>query len=290
MSASYQGHYINLKDSVNRDEFMQQQFADMQVQAYYSRFEAIAIGEKPTVIPVGTFAPREKGCLASHIRLLEQNTHSDKHLHILEDDVILCQHHHLLLERILSHMPNEWDIIYTGYTLIEFEASRYEVLTKIYKQLHEGEKHSLSVIALDNIDILGAFSYVINRASINKVYEIVKESNHPIDFLYQKASKDNLIKSFAIAPSIAKHAPKFPSTVRKEHNPKAYYVQCLYQELFYITANMEHIRSLFLAHLAKFNIRTDEVEPTFISLSQAMFKVLYSSKRRQIVQKNIQSL
>ena len=258
---------------------MQKQFAQRNIQANYSRFEAIQMGENPTIIPVGTFSPREKGCLASHICLLEQNIGSDKHLHILEDDVILHEHHHSLLENILSKIHQNWDILYTGFTLIQFDVRKYPTIREVYKQIALGKRNALGILSTNNINILGAFSYVVNKNSIEKLHNIAKEGNEPIDVIYQNASVNNLVRSFAVIPSIAKHTPIFPSTVRREYNPKAYYLQCLYQELFYIDADMERLFQYFTQHIEKHELRTGKVEPTFEDLTNIIYLLLNGGKR-----------
>ena len=95
----FNGFYINLDTSVERDIKMQQQFVAYSIGGNYKRFEAIRGGEVPqrleTTLPVDHL-----GCWLSHEAVWLQGQKTDQHLHILEDDrnvSMTLRHQHSLI-------------------------------------------------------------------------------------------------------------------------------------------------------------------------------------------------
>ena len=105
----YTGIYINLADSLTRRSDLERQLAQLGATDRYRRFEAIRgtqAGElAQTQLPAG-----QLGCWLSHLAVWRQAESEGRHLHVLEDDVLLSP----FLLRVFEELQldeSSWDLL-----------------------------------------------------------------------------------------------------------------------------------------------------------------------------------
>ncbi|RMF10997.1 MAG: glycosyltransferase family 25 protein, partial [Candidatus Neomarinimicrobiota bacterium] len=82
-----EGYYINLEADRERRRTMEAQLDKLGLSGVVKRFPAVAGSDMAA--PAGSpLSPAEAGCWMSHWRILQQAS-ADRHLLVLEDDVIL---------------------------------------------------------------------------------------------------------------------------------------------------------------------------------------------------------
>ena len=229
----YIGYYINLKDSIDRDLAMTEQLKKNNMLNLYSRFEAIEVKQEQWK---NHFVYKnELGCLQSHLQILKDNFHATKHIHILEDDVILHKDHHNAICNILPNMPKDWDILYTGSTF-----GYQKEKNVFFKKKHQDYSlnKNIQMFNMQHFECDGAYSYIINKNSIAKVYDKISKKQQPIDVLYKDASHLGQINSFCLFPTIARHNYELESTIRSDTD-QPIIVNNFYQQVFYQQTNFE---------------------------------------------------
>ncbi len=131
----------------------------------------------------------EIGCYMSHLNLLQKigNSDYDGWTIIFEDDLILKDNFKDELDKILKNLENNdtVDMVYLGNT------HQHKCNKGIYK---------------DNLCYpdtpYGTQAYMVNKRSAQKIYDLIKYIDDPIDVKYDLLMKDNKINGLVVIPSL----------------------------------------------------------------------------------------
>ena len=234
----YKGYYINLADSTQRRELIEQQIAVCGASHLYERFEAVQGEGTKKVDDPSYFTAREEACLRSHLQILQANLDTDKHIHILEDDAILHKNHHKIVSKLLEQMPEKWDILYTGATFTYFQ-NRPSPLLNLHSTYSQSSQ--LNVFNTKAFKMEGAYSYIVNKNSVHKIYTLAKAHKKPIDvILHQFTFHSSAVDALCLFPTICKHNYALNSTLRNKHKLDQE-LTMLYQSLFFLDVNYEDL-------------------------------------------------
>lgn len=173
---SYTGFYINLARSPERRKEIEQQLERFRLQHRYRRFDATdgnALGR-----PAPRLTEGEIGCFLSHFRVLEQNIGSSEHLHIVEDDVLFSSVTEPVIESIIaSDAFQQYDIVYCDLTFPP-EGSYYRNYKERYDRVTARDAsgkitgYRFHIADLKDQVFHCLSSYIVNRASIEKIHDI----------------------------------------------------------------------------------------------------------------------
>jgi GR25 family glycosyltransferase involved in LPS biosynthesis len=209
----YQGFYINLTRSENRNQSMINQLNLLDFGHLYKRFNAIEASFEGDA-DKAPMKNAELGCWLSHIAVIKQSMNDDMHLHILEDDA--------LLNPILSTIPSlfnwlddqtDWDIVFTDvYFHPPPSPENFYRFIMASDQFKKSKK--LELISLNSINVTGLTSYFINKRSLKKVYALLKDqwqSGKTIDIFIAQLIKNKQLNAFVTAPFITSINPDLSS-------------------------------------------------------------------------------
>lgn len=157
---------INLEHRIDKKEFIISQFKKIKCENY-KFFKAIK--HKNTIC----------GCLTSHKQIIFQNLNSNNHLLIAEDDFFFTEDFFQLNNdyyKLFENLNDDWDILFfynKGYT-----------------------NSNIPKIKLSGTS--GTHFYIINKKSINKVFDLINSKNNmtDIDKIYKQLSLEKQIKSY----------------------------------------------------------------------------------------------
>lgn len=209
---SYLGYYINLDRRPDRRAQIEAELARYGLKDSYRRFSAIqgnALGFSNPHIAEG-----EMGCFASHYMLMKENLGQNRHLHFIEDDVIMAPVTAQTLNGLATQegLFADYDIVYTDIT-VPILNDAY----KAYKSFYDAtvtrdssgkiSKVAFSVVNLKGLIFGSTTSYLVNKNSIQKVYdlyagEIASEPRYPIDLFIRKMSDEGQLKAGCLFPFI----------------------------------------------------------------------------------------
>jgi GR25 family glycosyltransferase involved in LPS biosynthesis len=234
---SYRGFYINLDYSIDRLIYVQHNLRKIGISKKYKRFDAIKADAMTHIH--SKLTKEELACMQSHINIIKENQYLDKHIHIIEDDVNI----HLKNDEIVEYFINncdEWDILFTGLQVPLFK-QQIDFLINLYNK--ENGK-SIQFFDMKNFFFVGAFSYVINKNSINKILKIYEDVDYqrPIDFLF----RDNILeqknlKAFCTFPLLVQHSGYFDTTMKDRSFELTYKYQYLFQKAFIFETSLNSV-------------------------------------------------
>ena len=229
----FNGFYINLDTSVERDIKMQQQFAAYSIGGNYKRFEAIRGGEVPqrleTTLPVGHL-----GCWLSHEAVWLQGQKTDQHLHILEDDAVLSP----LLVKFLGELildDDSWDLLFTD---VYFHPPPSPVEFAQLRQWRQDFSKSNKVTLLDlkKSPFTGTTSYIVNRRSIDKLLRLTNgqwKLNRTFDVHLQDLVSQGRIKAHVTIPFLSSVSPQNVESTTGGQGPAIAALNAFREALYY---------------------------------------------------------
>jgi GR25 family glycosyltransferase involved in LPS biosynthesis len=200
----FNGFYINLIAGSPRDLSMQAEIAKCGLNGRLSRFQAIR-GTKTARLTAA-----EAGCLMSHYSII-RDAPRDKHLLILEDDIVLPREFTKHLDLVLANLQPSLDMIFLGslfnyHNLIVIKSwlnlvSRLDLAKKL--------KNPDKFFFLNSKDwySAGGHAYLLNNNRLDKIKTLIEQSvssgaNENIDEIYFRAIKTDLINANIIFPFI----------------------------------------------------------------------------------------
>lgn len=127
------------------------------------------------------------GCTVSHWMLwnaLDFEPSTPDMVMILEDDIILLPHWRETVERALTKLPDDWDILYPGSCCASGKMGR-----ELDFNLFEGMP-------------LCTHCYIVRKKALNTLIETNEEVYAPIDLQMYFKSRD-MLKCFTILPRVA---------------------------------------------------------------------------------------
>ncbi len=131
----------------------------------------------------------EIGCYMSHLHLLKKiaNSDYDGWTIIFEDDLILTENFKDELDKILKNLEHNdtVDMVYLGNNY------QHKCNKGVYK---------------DNLCYpdtpYGTQAYMVNKRSAQKIYDLIKFADNPIDVKYDLLIKDKKINGLVVVPSL----------------------------------------------------------------------------------------
>jgi GR25 family glycosyltransferase involved in LPS biosynthesis len=205
----YKGFYINLASNETRRAALTRHLQEVGAADRYQHVDAVngraVASQHPTKLDPGNL-----GLLLSHEKILQQNTATDCHLHIIEDDAIFCKNAVTVFETMLNCADTQlagWDILFTD-VFVQLNLDVFRLYAEKVK-LH-AETHSYSLLDLHYIDFACTSSMFINRASVGKYYNLLAGKwavGLPIDIYLRGLVRHGHLKAYVVVP--------FPTTVSR---------------------------------------------------------------------------
>jgi GR25 family glycosyltransferase involved in LPS biosynthesis len=255
----YAGFYINLDRRPDLQAEMQAELARHGLADRYARYSAAdgnALKLSNPHIKNG-----EMGCFTSHYLLLKQNLGSDKHIHIIEDDVIFGPQAKQVLDSVIGNPGfDDYDIVYTD-VFVPLLNDVYKGYKKFFDRTvrldAQGniEKASFTVINLRGIGFGSTSSYFVNRHSIGKLHdlyaaEITSEPKTSNDLFIRRKVESGELKVGVLFPFITSvkldHITE--TTIEHVHHKLSALAVHMARYAFYIGAD----RQLLKQYMAKF--------------------------------------
>jgi Glycosyltransferase family 25 (LPS biosynthesis protein) len=200
----FAGYYINLDRCLDRRENIESQLRHLELGDHYRRFSAIdgaRLAPDSSALSAG-----ERGAYASHLAVLRQASGSDRHVHIIEDDVLLSPEMFPMLRRFDSQgVFDQLDILYLDVA-VPFESGTladYERLMRLNVRTNDSGSEStlanMSLVELRSGVVFSSLSsYVVAKRSIARLATSLedaagKERTQPVDLVVR-----NLVLSGAM--------------------------------------------------------------------------------------------
>jgi GR25 family glycosyltransferase involved in LPS biosynthesis len=216
----YRGVFLNLDRSEDRRATMQRQFEEIGAANRYERFPAVEgraiAGDYITKLDAGAL-----GLWVTHERLMEAYKDSEKHLHIVEDDVVFAKDAVQVIDTALRYLDAKvvkWDILYTDI-FIPITVEVYKLLSKKVQAFRNSKCHE--VIDLEPINFASASSLIINKNSLGKYADLIKGKwnlGYAIDIQIRKLVHQKLMKAYLITPFMTTIAASAQSDIRGTTN------------------------------------------------------------------------
>jgi GR25 family glycosyltransferase involved in LPS biosynthesis len=202
-------YVINLNHRADRykdvfEECIRNGLAPIRIDAIYGEREF-------SHLPESRLLQAHYGCACSHIRALETAYgNGDEYSLVMEDDCVLADDFKDKLLRYSKQLPQEWDFLYLGGSLIN---------SSVYwggKLIDEGAVENFS----DNLyvakNVLTTHAYIVKNTSIPKLLDIIKSKKDRIDILFQEFQKGN--NCFIVYPELAWQRAGYSDIVAKVTN------------------------------------------------------------------------
>ena len=207
----YAGRYINMDRSVERRSALGAQFAAFGCGDRYARFPAVdgqTLDRTRSSLTAG-----ECGCFESHYRCIKESMSEDRHLHILEDDVVFGPNTIPLLDQALTDAFNRGEMVFTDI-FIPGELSTLQLLINYYRltgildRPPPGERALTKFINfydLKQASFAGSSSYLVRddtRAKLLRLMEaeLAAGPTVPLDIFYNRIIHDGHIKAVCVLP------------------------------------------------------------------------------------------
>ena len=160
--------YVNLAHRTDRREYVEDELARVGISA--ERFDALT-GEHYDGPPVDMLSG-QRGCLMSHLRLIEEARGTTGILGVVEDDVMFCDDFQRRLAYIEEYFNKPWDFFFLGSTY-HINPSKWhkDDLGKDFEQT--GIKHIHRIYGTWN-----SYAYLLNCGSAEKVASMMRRNMH----------------------------------------------------------------------------------------------------------------
>jgi hypothetical protein len=206
------GRYINMDTSTDRQAAMQRQFARMGLSDRYSRFRGVdgrlLDGSRSRL------SPGELGCFMSHYNCIVESDVADHHIHILEDDVVLAPQAAGLFEQVIGDAAPRCDLLFTDIFVPLNMIAIYDLMKQyrasglLEQRLTAPDVRMPAYVmypSLRHIQFGGATSYVVNRASREKIISLLDEEiangpTQPIDMVYRILVNEGRLDALCTIP------------------------------------------------------------------------------------------
>jgi GR25 family glycosyltransferase involved in LPS biosynthesis len=211
-ATDYAGYYINLDRSTQRRAETE---AELDRHGLLPRYQRFAAAEGNAL---GAPNPQNKsdgifGCFTSHYLLLKENIGSERHLHIVEDEVVFAACTERVIRWVIeSGYLDDYDIVFTDISV----PLRNEI-HKLYKSAYDKavtrdvagkiEKVNFDVLNVRNRTYASTSSFLVNRRSIEKLHNIFKSelfsgNGNPVDLVIRERNFRGDIKVGCIFPFV----------------------------------------------------------------------------------------
>jgi GR25 family glycosyltransferase involved in LPS biosynthesis len=207
----WDGFFINLDRSPERRNRMQQQLSALGIADRYRRFPAI---DGRTIKTSAPRSPGEVGIYRSHLNVLEKAAAAGRAVHIMEDDVILCDLTVPAIDAaIWNKVVDHYDIlfleVFVGLTVGNIHAlhALYEKCTANHSIVIESPDQ-LQVIDLQDLYLYGATSYVVGPKNVDRVLSVLRRAwrlgpTVPLDTVIQQAARAKQLRVACFFPFVS---------------------------------------------------------------------------------------
>ena len=192
--------FINLDSCVERKRFVESNFSSAaNKQKNITRIDAVDTAYIATHKVAGILRDNEKACYLSHCKAIEASiTHND-HVFIAEDDVLFCERSTQVTETVINSIKSSaWDVIYTDICF-----PHLDIMLDLFVRRRVFDQDSkIHLINLVNKRFTGATAYIINKASKQKVLDLLRTNSidTPIDLALRQLFHAKKIKGHALFP------------------------------------------------------------------------------------------
>lgn len=202
-------YLINLDISRDRLEFMNEQCKREKIE--YARFPAVN-GKELDISSMDNVTNKKMtrgavGCTLSHIGIWEDaERKGHENIMVLEDDVVLAKNFKAKLAKILSEVPDDFDILYLGGSNLKVK----RVSPNIGVPKKTKAKGTFNT---------GTYAMVINK----KALPVLLRENRVISDNIDQKIKNNLfgkLKCYYVLPPLVTHNNEMPSMRRINSNQK----------------------------------------------------------------------
>ena len=204
------GYYINLGRSDDRRRSIETELSKAGIAEFYTRFEGV---DGRTLPPRKTgLSNGELGCLRSHQNLIEARHGSDRFIHVLEDDAVLAESFRAIIEPFIQKgLFNAFDLIFTNVIIMLPSVANIHSLKVAYDEATaRAPDFNFELINLRGLKFMGADSYFINPASLEKIRAILERECAPnsplawnIDMIYRHEVDANHLRAACVFPFVS---------------------------------------------------------------------------------------
>ena len=208
----YNGFFINLDRSAQRRAETEGELARHGLSGCYQRFSA-AEGNALNLPNPYNLNAGVLGCFTSHYLLLKQNLNSDKHLHVVEDEILFAACTQKVINwAIASGYLDADDIVYTDISVplrSEVHKLYKSADDKAVKRDGQGRFQSVAfdVLNVANRTYASTSSFLVNRNSIGKLHtifenELLNGTGNPVDLIIREKNHRGELKVGCIFPFV----------------------------------------------------------------------------------------
>ena len=254
-ATDYAGFFINLDRSPQRRAQTEAELARVGLTDRYRRFAA-SEGNSLSLPNPHKLSEGVMGCFISHTQLLKQNIGSDKHLHVIEDDVLFAS----CTERVIQWAMeagafDHFDILYTDITVplrSEIHKLYRSAYAKAVKYTADGKIESVAFDVMDvrNRTYASTSSYLVNRHSIEKIYDIFaaelqRGATNPIDLIIREKNFHGALKVGCIFPFVTsvRLDNSFASTIDPRLDREPELAVDIARVMFFIESNWDQCQA-----------------------------------------------
>jgi GR25 family glycosyltransferase involved in LPS biosynthesis len=203
-SAPCHGLFINLDRNAERRAFLESHLSQLGLS--YERVPAVdgraAAADHPTSLDAGNL-----GLWLTHERILDAHRDSASHLHIIEDDALLCRDFVRLSRSVLEKLdrePGGWDLLFTD-RMLQPETSTFTLMAIALDQYrHTGAIDAVPLLRLPAF--AGTTSFFLNRRSIGKYANVMRgnwKAGRGIDLFIRDAVEQGRLTAYFTAPLLS---------------------------------------------------------------------------------------
>jgi GR25 family glycosyltransferase involved in LPS biosynthesis len=283
----FSGRYINMAASVERRVQMEEQFARLGCAALYQRFDAV--DGRSLVDAQTSLSPAELGCYMSHYHCITAGGPADKHVHVVEDDVVFAAQSVSLLSQVPEEVMEQCDILFTDifvplnaqaiFNLIEYYRPTGMIAAR---QLPPDQRYPscLMFANIRTIDFGGCTSYVVNKNSRHKLRRLLDQRMNfgvaePIDMAIRKMANAGEVTAYCVLPFLTSIRPDsiYKTTMVERGQDKSTEMAFfLLRNYFFVGKDEDYMRAAGEELAAKLD------DPGFMDTILSVFRFMFSEK------------
>lgn len=208
MHLPYAGYYINLDRSTSRRASVEAQLRALGLERTYWRFAAVEGRDAGAV--AGSITSDEYGCFASHAQLLNAAADGIRHVHVLEDDVLLSPELLSVMGSLVSRgVLDSFDLIFTD-TFVPLDPAHLRCYEQAYRRRiplapQEAPLREVSLIDLKGVYWACTSSYVAAQRSLKRIAALLNDAlrtgpSEPVDLYLRHLVNDGELKAAVCLP------------------------------------------------------------------------------------------
>jgi hypothetical protein len=204
----YAGYYINLDRSASRRASVEGQLRALGLERTYSRFAAVE-GRAAAAV-AGSITSGEYGCFASHAQLLSAAAVGTRHVHVLEDDVLLSPELLSVMGSLVSRgVLDSFDLIFTD-TFVPLDSAHIRCYEQAYRRHKPLGSQDPLLREVSLIDLKGVYwactsSYVAGQRSLKRIAALLNDAlragpSEPVDLYLRRLVNNGELKAAVCLP------------------------------------------------------------------------------------------